>query len=229
MSARGRLLLGFGLVFASAVLLVGGVLAVRWAMPRPAAPPASRPDDADEAYAREFDRRMARELELLAGRIDDPERGPIRCRLRASPDSPDSLETEIVNVGPQPVRLWYETFGLEYHVTLVLREPNGRPVSHLRWALYSSQMVIVDPQTGRPAEEVPVITLRPGESERHPVQLSLLFEELASKVPSGRYAVQALFTYSDLGGFPEPNRDLFARSAPVPVEVGTDGMRVVRD
>lgn len=222
MSPNNRMGAGYLLIGASVVLLAVGVIAAR----RIVFPPQLFADT-DTAPGRDGEPQDVVFLEEFARQIDRPERGPMRCRLVPSADRTDALDVELTNTGPRPLRFWHATFGLQYHVTTVLRAPDGQLVGHLRWAAFSSQAIRTDPDTGRPPSNTPVHTLAPGQTDRYAQPLSVLHEEMGTGVPPGRYAVQVVFEYDDLGGFPEPTPGIFARSNLVVVDVGPDWMRVV--
>jgi hypothetical protein len=230
MSATGRLLLGFGVVFATAVILVGGALAVR--PPAAASQPLPDPQPVfsapDDSLARELEQRRQQARDRIVRRLSDSESGPIRCRLRVGAPTED-LILELVNTSPAPLRLWHGPYGLIYHVTVVLLDADGRLASFLRWTRLTSFAVLVNPTTGRPIEELPVCTLLPGEVQRHLVSYGMLHDLMGARVNEGRYGMQALFDYADLGGFPEPNQELFARSGLIPVIIAPDGMRLMRE
>jgi hypothetical protein len=239
MRYRLRLILSAALAVATALILTLWIMSV-W---RAVAPiePALQPeqvnltmDERDELSRQRWAEREEELCKLWTQRLDkEEERGPIRCRLRALPRKAgdrDQVDIAIVNVGAKPHRFWHTIFGLCEHVTMFLREPEGRVVADMYWATFSSHAIHVDPATGRPIRDEPVRELRAGAAELHPVYLSvLLSSHVGAKIPPGRYVVQVTFHYSDLGGFPEANRDLFARSEQVAVELDADGLRLVRD
>src|SRR5262245_36975922 len=141
MSASGRLLLGFGLVFAAAVILLGGALAVRPSAAAPPDPAHVTVVQSDDSIARELELRRQQVRERVVRRLTDPESGPVRPRLRTT-DAPDELELELVNTAERPLRLWHPAMGLVYHVTLVLRDADGRLMTFLRWSRMTSMPVL---------------------------------------------------------------------------------------
>jgi hypothetical protein len=153
---------------------------------------------------------------------DGPDQGPIRCRLvpqgelfrqRNTPD----LRLELTNRGDRPVRLWYTTHP-HFQVTFLVRDESGKVVSEFFWGTLSSTLVRWDAD-GRLSHPPPLLKLKPGETYTAGFYLSLLEEYLEVPGGPGRYRLEAVLAYTDLGGWPEPHQRYLARSAPVAVEV----------
>jgi hypothetical protein len=163
--------------------------------------------------------RFRREQQDIAGAGN---RGPILCSL--SPwseggEHPPDLRLALTNTFAEPVTLWYHTW-LHAHVTFLVRDQDGKAVASFHWGTLSSLAVGVDPQTGRPSTPVPTRTLKPGETYTAGIHLSSLRDYLS--VPPGRYRVEAVFVYGDMGGWPAPDQDFVARSEGVEIAVEQD-------
>jgi hypothetical protein len=149
------------------------------------------------------------------------DRGPIRCTLEPWPDGngehPD-LRLSLTNTSEEPVTLWYYTWP-HAHVTFILRDDDdaGKAVYSFHWGSLSSLAVGVDPKTGRPTTRLPTRTLKTGETYTAGIYLSTLRDY--RDVFSGLYRIEAVFVYSDLGGWPAPNQDFVARSGTVGIAV----------
>jgi hypothetical protein len=170
------------------LLLAAGILAVVWLSVRPLVLPLlnrwaseSEPDAGPPPEA--FDRFRRQQDEIANG--DD--RGPIRCTLVPSHDlagdDPADLQLSLTNTSDRPVTIWYYTWP-HAHVTFLVRYAEGKIVGQFHWGSLSSQLVTVDPATGRPTGPVPTKTLQPGETYSAGIYLSTLRDYL--DVPPGR-------------------------------------------
>jgi hypothetical protein len=204
------------------LLLAAGALAVAWLSLKPQLMPwlsrwASE-SDPDVGPPPEAFERFRREQDDIARGGD---RGPIRCTLAPWPDRagghPPDLRLELINGSDEPVTIWYYTWP-HAHVTFLVRDGAGKIIAQFHWGTLSSQLVTLDPATGRPAGPVPTKTLHPGEAYTAGIYLGTLRDYL--DVPPGRYRVEAVFVYDDLGGWPDGEQRFVARSGGVEVEVG---------
>ena len=93
-------------------------------------------------------------------------------------------------------------------------------MASFHWGSLSSQAVSVDSR-GKFVTPLPTLTLKPSETHTAGIWLSTLADccQPRSERP-GVYHVEAVFVYSDLSGWPEPNQDLVARSGSVEIVVG---------
>jgi hypothetical protein len=215
----------FNLLHALAVLLlIAGVLAVVWLYVSPYAHPwflrfisevEPIPPPPPEA------------IEQFRKRQDDighgADRGPFRCTLSPGTDAigdhPPNLSFGLTNRSASPVTIWYTTWP-HVHVTFLVRDQAGEPVASFRWGTLSSWLVRVDPETGQPTTRLPTQTWNPGETYTTMIPLQALREGCNGRPKNpGRYRIEAVFVYSDLGGWPAPNQDFVARSQSAEVEV----------
>jgi hypothetical protein len=205
-------------------LLAAGVLVVVWLSLRPLALPAlyqwaseSEPNVGPPSEAFE---RFRRQQDDLAHGADV---GPIRCTLVPWPDRdgehPPDLRLELTNVSGGPVTIWYTTWP-HAHVTFLVRDEDGKIVEQFQWGSLSSVAVGID-DAGRPTTKLPTLTVQPGEAHTAGIYLSTLRDYL--DVPAGRYRLEAVFVYGDLGGWPDGEERFIARSGPVEIEVGKSG------
>jgi hypothetical protein len=149
--------------------------------------------------------------------------GPLRCTLEPWPDrtgeDPPDLRLQLTNTSERPVTIWYRTWP-HAHVLFLFRDDAGRIVAQFHFGSLSSRAFQVD-DAGRPTTPLPTLRLEPGESYSAGIHLNTLADNL--DVPPGRCRVEAVFTYADLGGWPEPHQHFVARSGAVTVEVGESG------
>jgi len=159
--------------------------------------------------------RFRREQEDIAGAAD---RGPIHCRLEPwteGGEHPPDLKLSLTNTSAEPVTLWYYTWP-HAHVTFLVRDEDEKGVASFHWGTLSSTAVGID-DAGRPTTKLPTLTLNPGETYTAGIWLSSLRDYI--DVRPGHHRVEAVFDYSDLGGWPAANRDFVARSKPIEIEV----------
>jgi hypothetical protein len=71
------------------------------------------------------------------------------------------------------------------------------------------------------AGPVPRKSLQPGEAYTAGICLTTLRDYL--DVPPGRYRIEAVFQYGDLGGWPEDEQHFLARSGAVEIEAEESG------
>jgi hypothetical protein len=206
------------------LVLVVGFLAVVWLTLRmplqvllfrfisESEPTAGPPPEAFE--------RFRGEQEDIVGAVD---RGPIRCSLSLWPkdtgDHPPDLAVCFTNTSVEPVTHWYYTWP-HAHVTFLVRDEGGKIVEQFHWGSLSSVAVRID-DAGRPTTKLPTRTLAPGEAYTAGIYLGTLRDYL--EVPPGRYGVEAVFTYDDLGSWPDGEQHFVARSETVEVEAGEPG------
>jgi hypothetical protein len=151
----------------------------------------------------------------------DHEHGPIWCHLEWASDSDeinsDKIRVKIGNAGDKPFRFWACDFGMRDHFTMLVRNSDGKIVSDRCWIEYSSRQ-------WPPKSEalVPVQELKAGEMYDERFSAHILMPTSEELLP-GRYSLQVIFAYEDLGGFPEPNQDFFARSEKLTVQIGPRG------
>ena len=178
---------------------------------------SSKPAEEPPAVAFE---RFRREQQDIA---DGAERGPIRSTVTPWSDRggqhPPDLLLSLTNTSSEPVTLWYTTWP-HCHVTFVVRDEDEKIVASFHWGTLSSQAVSVDSQ-GKLVTPLPTLTLKPGETYTAGVWLSTLSDCCQPRPERpGVYSVEAVFVYSDLSGWPQPDQDFVARSEPVEIVVG---------
>jgi hypothetical protein len=172
-------------------------------------PTVGPPPEAFERFRREQD-------DIAHGEA----RGPIRCSLSPCSDGgahPPDLKLSLTNTSSEPVTLWYTTWP-HCHVTFVVRDLDGNIVASFHWGTLSSPAVSLNSQ-GKLVAPLPTQTLKAGETYTAPIWFSSLAEYCPVEKP-GVYSVEAVFMYSDLGGWPQQDQDFVARSEGVEIEVG---------
>jgi hypothetical protein len=103
----------------------------------------------------------------------------------------------------------------------VSAHPDGKTVASFQWGTLSSQAVGIE-AAGRPTT-LPPLTLKPGETYTAGIWLTCLRDGcLGRPEKPGVYRVEAVFVYSDLGGWPAPDQDVVARSGAVEVVIEPD-------
>lgn len=193
----------------AALLAVGGLLALAWNHFRTPEVPEEQPSSESRAAVREAD-----------------ERGPLSLTLTRcwngfwGDERSQQVQLDIVNQSDRPVRFWFNTSPM-YHVTFVVRNRNNDHVGDFYFGTLSSNMVFLDDTTGRPKSNASEMTLQPGEAFTRTVYLWIIRDHCTGPKVSGRYRLEALFAYTDLGEVPERDRHYLARSAALLLDIDT--------
>jgi hypothetical protein len=174
-------------------------------------PPSGGWADPD-AGARQEEQRRQEAIELSRRE----EQGPIRCVLEAMPaaTTPGKPEVRVrlVNRSDEAVSLGYDQSILE-HVTFLFRDPDGRVVGTFCY------LHVLSPFSPRDRRPVPVVTLKPGESDTSTLYLSVASGRNHQRLRPGRYSLEATFQYRDPDGIPAATQGMLARSGRLPVRV----------